>query len=106
MTENEVAPRGAAAWEKSLTLILISGKISRKDAKAQRRKIMTENEVAKVVVDACYTIHTRLGPGLLESVYLRVLEYELTKRGLRVRREFRFHFGTTKSSLTKGSVPT
>jgi GxxExxY protein len=48
---------------------------------------MTENEIAKIVVDACYHIHTRLGPGLLESVYLRVLEYELTKRGLRVRRE-------------------
>ncbi len=29
----------------------------------------------------------RLGPGLLESVYTRILEYELTKRGLKVRRE-------------------
>ena len=48
---------------------------------------MTENEIAKVVVDACYHIHTRLGPGLLESVYVRILEYELTKRGLHVRRE-------------------
>jgi GxxExxY protein len=48
---------------------------------------MTENEVAKSVVDACYQIHVRLGPGLLESVYVRILDYELTKRGLRVRRE-------------------
>ncbi len=48
---------------------------------------MTENEIATVVVDACYHVHTRLGPGLLESVYCRILEYELTKRGLRVRRE-------------------
>jgi GxxExxY protein len=48
---------------------------------------MTENEIAKIVVDACFHIHTRLGPGLLESVYLRILEYELTKRGLHVRRE-------------------
>ncbi len=48
---------------------------------------MTENEIATIVVDACYHIHTRLGPGLLESVYTRILEYELTKRGLRVRRE-------------------
>jgi len=45
---------------------------------------MTENEIASVVVDACYQIHTRLGPGLLESVYERILEYELTKRGLQV----------------------
>ena len=48
---------------------------------------MNENEIAKIVVDAAYHIHTRLGPGLLESVYLRILEYELTKRGLRVAKE-------------------
>jgi GxxExxY protein len=48
---------------------------------------MTENEIAKVVVDACFHIHTRLGPGLLESVYTRILEYELKKRDLKVRRE-------------------
>ena len=48
---------------------------------------MTENDIAKIVVDASYHIHIRLGPGLLESVYVRILEYELTKRGLRVRRE-------------------
>jgi len=45
---------------------------------------MTENEVAKEIVDAAYKIHTTLGPGLLESVYQAVLEYELRKRGLRV----------------------
>ncbi|QDU23518.1 GxxExxY protein [Urbifossiella limnaea] len=48
---------------------------------------MTENELAKIVVDACYQIHVRLGPGLLESVYARILEHELAKRGLQVRRE-------------------
>jgi len=48
---------------------------------------MTENELAKIVVDASYHIHVRLGPGLLETVYQRVLEYELKKRGLRVNRE-------------------
>ncbi len=26
---------------------------------------MTENEIAKIIVDAAYKIHTRLGPGLL-----------------------------------------
>ena len=48
---------------------------------------MTENEIATTVVDAAYTIHTRLGPGLLESVYETTLAYELTKRGLTVRRQ-------------------
>jgi GxxExxY protein len=54
-------------------------------AKAQRRKaIMTENEIAKQVVDAAFKIHTTLGPGLLESVYEAVLAYELKQRGLHV----------------------
>ncbi len=45
---------------------------------------MTENEVAKIIVNAAFTVHTRLGPGLLESVYEAILEYELGKRGLKV----------------------
>ena len=48
---------------------------------------MTENEVAKIVVDAAFKIHTALGPGLLESVYEVVLARELVKRGLRVERQ-------------------
>ena len=48
---------------------------------------MTENEVAKQIVDAAYRIHTSLGPGLLESVYEVVLAYELEKRGLRTIRQ-------------------
>jgi len=48
---------------------------------------MNENEIAREVVDAAYKIHTRLGPGLLESVYQCVLEYELGKRGLQVKAE-------------------
>ncbi len=45
---------------------------------------MTENEIAKVIVDAAFKVHTTLGPGLLESVYETVLAFELRKRGLRV----------------------
>lgn len=48
---------------------------------------MTENEIATIIVDAAYKIHTRLGPGLLESVYETTLAYELAKRGLQVRRQ-------------------
>ncbi|MBE0569977.1 MAG: GxxExxY protein [Ignavibacteriaceae bacterium] len=43
---------------------------------------MTENEIAKIVVDCCFKIHTTLGPGLFESVYEKALIYELEKRGL------------------------
>ncbi len=40
-----------------------------------------ENSIAESVVDTAYHIHTSLGPGLLESVYERILAYELRKRG-------------------------
>ena len=45
---------------------------------------MTENEIAKLAVDGAYKIHTKFGPGLLESAYEALLEYELKKRGLDV----------------------
>jgi GxxExxY protein len=48
---------------------------------------MHENDVAKTIVDACYQIHTKLGPGLLEVVYEEVLFHELSKRGLTVRKQ-------------------
>ena len=48
---------------------------------------MTENEIAKVIVDAAYQIHKRLGPGLLETVYEVIFAHELKKRGLNVKRQ-------------------
>jgi GxxExxY protein len=48
---------------------------------------MTENEISRIVVDVSYKIHTKLGPGLLESVYEAILYYELSKRGLNVERQ-------------------
>ena len=38
---------------------------------------MTENEIATIIVDTCYKIHIKFGPGLFESVYEEVLTYEL-----------------------------
>jgi GxxExxY protein len=48
---------------------------------------MTENEIAKIIVDTCYNIHVNLGPGLLESVYEAILNYELQQKGLTVERQ-------------------
>jgi GxxExxY protein len=48
---------------------------------------MTENEVAKQIVDVAFKIHSTYGPGLLESVYETIMAYELNKRGLRVNRQ-------------------
>lgn len=38
---------------------------------------MHENEISGIIVDACFKIHTTLGPGLLESVYEAALCHEL-----------------------------
>lgn len=48
---------------------------------------MHENEIAKGVVDAAFKVHTKLGPGLLESVYEVVLAHELRNRGHRIERQ-------------------
>ena len=40
---------------------------------------MTENEIAKQILDAAFLVHTKLGPGLFESVYEVVLQYELKR---------------------------
>ena len=45
---------------------------------------MHENEISQEIVDAAYKIHRRIGPGLFESVYERILRYELERRGLLV----------------------
>ncbi len=43
---------------------------------------MTENEIGKIVVDCAVKLHMELGPGLLESVYERLLTHRLQKEGL------------------------
>ena len=45
---------------------------------------MTENEVAKLVMDVAFQIHRELGPGLLENVYEVVLARKLADMGLSV----------------------
>jgi iron complex transport system substrate-binding protein len=45
------------------------------------------DEVTGQVVDAAFKLLTRLGPGLLESVYELVLARELDRRGLMVARQ-------------------
>ena len=42
---------------------------------------MNENEVAKRILDAAFVLHSKLGPGLLESVYEVALAHELRKAG-------------------------
>lgn len=48
---------------------------------------MSENEISKILVDIFIKVHSQLGPGLLESVYEAAICYELSKRGLRFKRQ-------------------
>ena len=48
---------------------------------------MTENEIATQIVDVAFHIHSRYGPGLLESVYEAIMAHDLQKRGLTISRQ-------------------
>lgn len=48
---------------------------------------MNENEISKMIIKCAIKIHKKLGPGLLESVYEKVLAYELRKIGLKVKKQ-------------------
>jgi len=48
---------------------------------------MSENELSKIIVNTAFQIHTKLGPGLLESVYEEIMNYELISQGLKVERQ-------------------
>ena len=43
---------------------------------------MSENELAKLVVNLCFRIHYDYGPGLFESVYEKIFIYEWQKTGI------------------------
>jgi len=54
----------------------------------QRRKelvqsrSMIENDIAKAVVNVCFNIHSKYGPGLFESVYERIFCHEWNKTSI------------------------
>jgi GxxExxY protein len=48
---------------------------------------MHENEAATKILDACFTVHRVLGPGLLESVYEEAVAHELSTRQISLRRQ-------------------
>ena len=48
---------------------------------------MELNEITEQIIGAAMKVHSKLGPGLLESAYEACLEYELKKRGFKVERQ-------------------
>ena len=50
------------------------------------------NQISEEIVDCAYRLHVGLGPGLLESVYQRVLPEMLRRRGMTVATEVPISF--------------
>ena len=48
---------------------------------------MHENEISRVILDTSFEIHTKLGPGLFESVYEEILTSELRANDLKVEQQ-------------------
>lgn len=48
---------------------------------------MNENEISYLVRKCIFNVYNELGPGLLESVYKKILIYELQENGLDVQSE-------------------
>lgn len=48
---------------------------------------MKENSITKAVLRAAFTVHTQLGPGLLESAYEACLAHEIALLGFVVERQ-------------------
>jgi GxxExxY protein len=48
---------------------------------------MDINKLKGIVVGLCIKIHSKVGPGCFEKVYEEILNYELSKLGLKVQRQ-------------------
>ena len=48
---------------------------------------MDNNILTGIIIDKAIKIHQKLGPGLFESIYEEVIDYELKKEGLKCLRQ-------------------
>jgi GxxExxY protein len=56
----------------------------REDARTPGTDRELLNKTAKVIIDKAIVVHSKLGPGLLESIYRRCLTHELRNAGQKV----------------------
>ena len=63
---------------------------------------MNENEISYIIRGAIMKVHYELGPGLLESVYVAALTYEIRKLNLNVKVEVRLPVIYDETSLGLG----
>jgi GxxExxY protein len=59
----------------------------REEKVISKQNRMHENEISGILVDIFVKVHSSHGPGLFESVYEELVCYELTKRGLKFKRQ-------------------
>ena len=59
----------------------------RYDATTQRTERKFLDDTARITLDKAIVVHSRLGPGLLESVYRTCLAHELRKAGQKIETE-------------------
>ncbi len=52
---------------------------------------MHENDIATIILDEAFAVHTHYGPGVFERVYESALEGRLLSRGLSVLRQHTVH---------------
>jgi GxxExxY protein len=62
----------------------MSSTSQRKDAKSQRLDRDSLDKLSRIIITKAIQVHSKLGPGLLESVYRICLIHELRKAGLHV----------------------
>jgi GxxExxY protein len=48
---------------------------------------MELNKITELIIGCAIEVHKRLGPGLLESTYLACLNFELSEKGLEVKKQ-------------------
>lgn len=62
---------------------------------------MTENDISFDIRGAIFDVYSGLGAGLLESVYVAALEWELVNKGYEVKRELALpvHYKDVKMNL-------
>jgi GxxExxY protein len=60
---------------------------AQREQRPQRSGIVHIDEISAIVIDECIAIHRKLGPGLFEIVYEKVLAGRLQVRGLKAARQ-------------------
>ena len=53
---------------------------------------MDENQIATIIINTAFSIHKKIGPGLLESAYENALAYDLNELGLKIKQQIGLPF--------------